>query len=81
MAESVGAGVMEARVLGRPFAYPSPARQAPHIGHGRHLCHLVEAMGIDIDEYKKLIKNAKFLCRNCGRVAAKEDNLCEPIKL
>jgi DNA replicative helicase MCM subunit Mcm2 (Cdc46/Mcm family) len=53
----------------------------PHLGHGTHLCHLVEYEGIDIKSYKPLVKNAKFLCKKCGRVAAKEENLCEPIEL
>ena len=53
----------------------------PHLGHGKHLCHLVEYQGIDIKEYKPLVKNAKFLCKVCGRVAAKDENLCEPVEL
>ncbi len=77
----IPSGVEEARLRGRPYAYPIPARAQPHLGHGKHLCHLVEDMGIGIDEYKKLIRNAKFLCKKCGRVAAKEENLCEPTKL
>lgn len=81
MTERLGAGVMEQRVWGRPYSYPIPARAVTHLGHGKHLCHLVEDMGIDINEYKKLVRNAKFLCKNCGRVAATEENLCEPIKI
>ena len=81
MTERVGAAFPEETVRGRPYSYPIPTRGQPHLGHGRHLCHLVEDMGIDVDEYKKLIKNAKFLCRNCGRVAARAENLCEPTKL
>lgn len=53
----------------------------PHLGHGTHLCHLVEWEGIDIKDYKPLVKSAKFLCKKCGRVAAKAENLCEPIEL
>jgi hypothetical protein len=81
MTERVGASIPEETVRGRPYAYPIPARTIPHLGHGRHLCHLVEDIGIGIEEYKKLIKNPKFLCKKCGRVAAREENLCEPIKL
>ena len=68
------------RALG-PYTCPIPARLAQHLGHGEHLCHLVEDMGIGIDEYKALIKNPEFLCRKCGRVATREGNLCEPIKV
>jgi hypothetical protein len=82
MSERLGPGVMETTEWARsPYAYPLPARSPQHLGHGEHLCHLVEDMGINIDEYKKLIKNPKFLCKKCGRVAARAENLCEPIKL
>jgi len=77
LAERVGAGAEE-QAIGY---YPIPPRAMPHLGHGKHLCHLVEHVGIDINQYKPLVRNAKFLCRKCGRVAAKEENLCEPIKL
>lgn len=80
MSERLGPGVTDAREMGRPF-FPTPARAMPHLGHGDHLCHLVEDMGISINEYKALVKNPKFLCKKCGRVAAKEENLCEPVKL
>jgi hypothetical protein len=53
----------------------------PHLGHGNHLCHMVEYLGVDIKDYKPLVKNAKYLCTKCGRVAAKQENLCEPIEL
>jgi hypothetical protein len=63
--------------------YPTlaPQEKMPHLGHGNHLCHLVDYVGVDIKSYKPLVKNGKFLCKKCGRVAAKEENLCEPIKL
>jgi len=73
MSERLGPGVMETTEWA--------ARSPQHLGHGEHLCHLVEDMGISIDQYKKLIKNPKFLCKKCGRVAARAENLCEPIKL
>ena len=82
MSERLGAGVSDTMEWARgPYTYPIPARAIPHLGHGEHLCHLVEDMGISVEEYKELIKNPKFLCRKCGRVAARERNLCEPIKL
>jgi len=82
MSERLGPGVMETMERARaPYTYPIPTRSVQHLGHGEHLCHLVEDMGIGIDEYKALIKNPKFLCKNCGRVAARAENLCEPTKL
>jgi len=75
MTERIGTGMEEAGY------YPLPPRAMPHLGHSKHLCHLVEDVGIDIDQYKPLVRNARFLCKKCGRAAAKEENLCEPIKL
>jgi hypothetical protein len=59
---------------------PYGAPRAPHLGHSKHLCHLAES-GADLDEYKGLVKNAKFVCKVCGRAAAKAENLCEPVAL
>jgi len=55
----------------------------PHPGHDKHLCYLnnLEFQISNPEEYKALVKNAKFLCKNCGRVAASEKNLCKPVKL
>lgn len=64
----------------------------PHPGHEEHLCFLENIgylrsqelleMGVDtIDQYKKLVKGARFLCRKCGRAAVKAQNLCEPERL
>ncbi len=51
-----------------------------HLGHINHLCNLVD-IGIDVDTYKNLVRNPQFLCKKCGRVAAAEKNLCEPVPL
>ena len=47
--------------------------------HTGHLCVL--ASNNKIDEIKKLVLNPKFLCFNCGRVAASSKNLCNPMPL
>jgi hypothetical protein len=55
----------------------------PHEGHAQHLCYL-HNMGIlreNLEEYKKLVRNAEYICLACGRVAASEKNLCAPRKL
>jgi len=55
----------------------------PHPGHGKHLCYL-NNLGFQISnpkEYKELVKNPEYMCKNCGRVAASEANLCKPEKL
>ena len=63
------------------FSPAATQEPMPHLGHANHLCHLVESTGISIEEYRPLVKNAKFLCRKCGRVAANAENLCEPVPL
>jgi hypothetical protein len=52
----------------------------PHPGHEAHLCmaHNVGFVEHHLQEYKKFVRNAKFVCKNCGRVAAKAANLCQP---
>ena len=55
----------------------------PHPGHDKHLCYL-NNLGFQISnemDYKKLVKNPEFMCKNCGRAAASQDNLCNPVKL
>lgn len=55
----------------------------PHPEHANHLCYL-NNIGLQISnpkEYKALVKNAQFVCKICGRVAADEKNLCRPVKL
>ena len=47
---------------------------------GEKLC-IVEEMYRDksiIEKYKKLLKEPKYRCKECGRVAANDKNLCYP---
>lgn len=55
----------------------------PHAGHDKHLCYLnnLGFQNTNEKEYKQLVKNPEFLCKNCGRVAASQNNLCKPVKL
>ncbi len=57
--------------------------QTPHPGHGAHLCvaHNVGYLKSNLEEYKNLVRDGKFVCKQCGRAAAKAENLCEPDKL
>jgi hypothetical protein len=58
-------------------------QKMPHAGHEGHLCYL-NNMGMQLSQpaqYKELVRDAKYLCRVCGRVAAKKANLCKPVKL
>jgi len=52
----------------------------PHPEHEKHLC-LLHNIGSDWEEYKGLVRNANYVCKNCGRAAASEKNLCAPEKL
>jgi hypothetical protein len=38
-------------------------------------CHL------DVEKLKPLVKNAQFICKGCGRVAADQKHLCDPVQL
>jgi len=47
------------------------------------LCYLTN-LGFMLEspeEYKKLVKNSKYMCTNCGRAANKAENLCKPVEL
>jgi hypothetical protein len=33
------------------------------------------------EAYKALIRDGKFMCNGCGRVAANKENLCDPVEL
>ncbi|HYA41834.1 MAG TPA: hypothetical protein VEF34_11055 [Syntrophobacteraceae bacterium] len=55
----------------------------PHPYHEQHLCYLQNIGFVEssLEEYKKLVRNPKYVCANCGRAAAEETNLCKPQKL
>jgi hypothetical protein len=55
----------------------------PHPEHEEHLCFLqnVGYLKANLNKFKELVKDGKFICRTCGRVAANEKNLCAPEKL
>jgi hypothetical protein len=58
-------------------------QQMPHPGHDKHLCYL-NNIGFHMshaEDYKQLVKNGQYYCQICGRVAADEKNLCQPVKL
>jgi len=47
-------------------------------GHDNH--HICQMKG-DLKKVKKLVKDAEYVCKSCGRAAKNEDNLCNPTKL
>ena len=49
----------------------------------KKLCDL-DNQGFVIDhfkQYKKLVRHAKYVCKDCGRVSRRRRNLCTPKKL
>jgi hypothetical protein len=55
----------------------------PHTGHEHHMCYLVN-IGFHKErpeEYQKLVKEPRYYCLTCGRVAHDEANLCAPRKI
>ena len=55
----------------------------PHAMHDEHLCYLVNMGYLDnsVTDYKNLVRDAKFICKKCGRSANEGENLCRPVKL
>ena len=35
----------------------------------------------DFKSYRKLVRQGKYVCRRCGRVARRKTNLCHPKRL
>jgi hypothetical protein len=55
----------------------------PHDGHEMHLCYLAN-LGYQTQgtkEYKALVRDGRFMCQVCGRVAAEKKNLCRPVEI
>ncbi|MFQ5978868.1 MAG: hypothetical protein ACE5OZ_12135 [Candidatus Heimdallarchaeota archaeon] len=59
-----------------PMSIPEKENKNPE----KTLCDIAEEGKID-DEYKELVRDGKFVCTSCGRVAAKGKNLCNPTSL
>lgn len=52
----------------------------PHQGHEVHLCKIWSDT-YDIDVVRDIVRNPNFICKVCGRVAANEENICDPAPL
>lgn len=49
----------------------------------KKLCKLVKDDYLDknLKEYIKLVEDAKYICKKCGRVSSKEELLCSSKKM
>jgi hypothetical protein len=47
----------------------------------KHLCKIKDHIKEDFDEYRQLVKDARFVCLKCGRAAREEHHLCKPAPL
>jgi hypothetical protein len=45
------------------------------------LCKLKKSLKGDLPSYVLLVNQPRFVCANCGRVANKKKNLCEPRRM
>jgi len=46
------------------------------------LCELKkDCLKENLPEYKKLVRDARFLCKKCGRAARDAERLCKPVSL
>jgi len=36
---------------------------------------------LDLKMIKPLVNDPKYICKSCGRVANKKENLCQPVRL
>ena len=55
----------------------------PHTNHENHLCYLHNVGWVqnNLEGYKELVREGKYVCRACGRVSADKENVCLPEEL
>ncbi len=44
-----------------------------------HICRII--IRKDLARIKKLVKDSRFFCKNCGRAAHEAENLCNPSRI
>jgi transposase-like protein len=45
------------------------------------LCAQKDVRKDNLSKYKKLVRDARFICKKCGRAAHDEKSLCKPVTL
>jgi hypothetical protein len=61
--------------------YPLPKDiPMPHEGHHAHLCvaQTMNYIQTNLEDYKNLVRDGQYVCKNCGRVAKEAQYLCAP---
>lgn len=44
--------------------------------HPNHLCYMFKSEKVTLEQLKDLVREPMYICKWCGRVAEKSDNLC-----
>lgn len=44
-----------------------------------HMCQII--IQKDLGRIRELVKDSRFYCKNCGRAAHSEENLCNPSRI
>ena len=57
-----------------------PIYEKPHELHDQHLCKIFES-GVSVEQWRELVAEPKYFCRQCGRAASKAENICDPVAL
>jgi hypothetical protein len=73
--------IAETREANMAEWFPLPGGlDSPHPGHGKHLCvaHVMNWIQTNLDEYKDIVRDGKYVCKQCGRVAKTPEYLCDP---
>jgi hypothetical protein len=73
----MGSGSFSSRGAYPWFTDVPGVERSPHIGHKQHLCSMADTGEVTLEQMKDLVRNPKFICKRCGRVAQNSDNLCE----
>ena len=49
--------------------------------HSNHICQMIADRNKNLEKITDAVKNPKFICFNCARVAKIEGYLCNPMPL
>ena len=59
--------------------YDSDCKGGEDCSDEKHLCKVLKRN--DLDSMRKLVRDAQYICRKCGRAAHDAANLCKPVEL